>query len=106
MTWKEAQRIFDIQVDLRVHQPPHPGKEVIVYSRKLGWKSRFAYDIEKEHLLVGLQILVIPSTDVIKKLEQYLGEEIIFEEGDTLNNIIKRQKNKKNERNGKTTSDC
>jgi hypothetical protein len=66
----------------------------------------FAYVIEYVHFVVVLKILIITITVFIKSLEKYLGEEIIFEEGDTLNNIIKRQKIKKNERHSETGSDC
>ncbi len=104
MTWKEAKKLFQIEVSVEVYQHPHLGKEVVIHSKKLGWKSRYAYAIDVEHLMVGVQTLVIPSSEVIRKLEQYLGEEIIFQEGDTLKNIINEQQNESIERNAKTRS--
>lgn len=90
MLWKKAQKLFDIQVSVRTETEINR-KTVIIHSKRLGWKSYYSFNIDLELLQVGLETLVIPSSELIAKLETYLGEEIEFERDDKFSDILKRQ---------------
>jgi hypothetical protein len=93
MTWKEAKKLFDIHVESNEYEHPYMTRELVVEIKKFGWKSRFAYALDMEGQFVGIHTLILPASKAIQKLEAYLGEEIIFEHGDTIKNIINEQKN-------------
>jgi hypothetical protein len=90
MTWRETQKLFNITIDFNEYDHPYQTKEIRVIVNKFGWRSVHRYAADLEFPRSNIEYHIIRGCQALKKLEEYMGIEITYDQEDLQTLTIKK----------------